>query len=230
MKKKIISALLCSLVVFSFMGCGSNNTSKTQAKEPTKEELQLQKEKEKYDYILNSDKSYKELDNEEQGVNYLYMNKLIRGETDYDSQYKDRVETLKKQKQEIDDKRNAEKKIEMDSMYSHVKVAENKDAAIKEVESLIRKRLDNSKFANKYKLTVFESFVSIDFDNSIKLSDITKGELTSITRNIYDYFTDAGLARTETEVKMLSVYFKIEDKKFTSNWELGSSPKDDWNK
>ncbi len=229
MKKKIISALLCGLVVFSFIGCGSGNT-KAQAKEPTKEELQLQKEKEKCDYILNSDKSYQELNDEEQGVNYLYMNKLIKGEVEYDLQYKERVETLKQQKQEIDDKRNAEKKAEMDALYSHVKVAKNKETAIKEVESSIQNNLDSTKFAGKYKLNVFDTFVSIDFDSDIKLSDVSKGELTAITRNIYDYFSQAGLSRTETEVKMLSVYFKIEDKKFTSNWTLGGSPKDDWNK
>ncbi|MBN1070510.1 hypothetical protein DVV81_04895 [Clostridium botulinum] len=48
MKKKIISALLCGLVVFSFMGCGSNSTQSNTSKEnPVKTEVEKPKEEKK---------------------------------------------------------------------------------------------------------------------------------------------------------------------------------------
>lgn len=231
MRKKFLRTIVVCIIGSTLLvGCGSNK-QEAKVEEQQKQE-QSQKEKkdtEKYNYILESNKSYEELNNEEQGVNYLYMNKLISGEAKYDDKYKDRVETLRKQKQEKDDKINAEKKSKMDAEYGHISVAQNKEEAIQKVKTQVVEKLNTTKFANKYEVNVLDSFVSIVFDGSVKKSDVVKGELTSMTREIYDYFTQAGLARTDTEVKPLSVYFTIEGEKFGSTWTLGQSPKDDWN-
>lgn len=180
--------------------------------------------------ILESDKSYQELEDESKDSNCsLYIMKLKDKEIYYDPKYSERVATLIKQYDEIQNEYSKNDKAKMDSMYSNMKVAQNKEEAIKEVETMAKAEL-NAKFSGKYKIQVYDTFIGIDFDNSIKLSDINIGELTNITRKIYGYYTDSGLARTETKVNTISIFITVQGKKFTSYWSLGSSPVDDWNK
>lgn len=185
------------------------------------------KNKEKYDYILENSKSYEDLTKE--GYK-LYIDDLTSNRVKCDDTYNDRIQSLKEQQLDYLNKENKRKKAELNDKYGYIKASDNIEESKKQVSNKISQDLNKSKFANKYTLLVEESFVEVDFKNNINLSSITKGDLTNITRNVYDYFQEAGLAITETELKTISVYIKVGDKKFTSRWTLGQSPEDDWNK
>lgn len=225
MRKKLY-VLLCGIILTLVVGC-----SKDVSKDNNVEETNTSKVSVEHIAVLESTKTYEEMDPSERTraveVTEDYWNELSEEEQ---KKYEERREYILKTKEEAIAKWNDEKKAQMDSEYSHVSVAEDKEEAIQNVESLIISYLNTTQFEGAYDINTYESYVNINFDESIKLSDVTKGELTTITRNIYDYYTENGLARTETAVNTISVYFTIEGKKFTSRWTLGKSPEDDWNK
>lgn len=224
--RKILCVLLCGIFLFGVVGC-----SKDVRNENNVEEINTSKVSAEHIAVLESNKTYEEMDSSERTraveITEDYWDELSEEEQ---SKYEERREYILKTKEEAVAKWNAEKKAQMDSEYSHVSVAENKEEAIQNVESLIISELNTTQFEGAYDINTYESYVNINFDDSIKLSDVTKGELTTITRSIYDYYTENGLARTETSVNTISVYFTIEGEKFTSRWTLGKSPEDDWNK
>lgn len=224
--RKILCVLLCGIFLFGVVGC-----SKDVRNENNVEEINTSKVSAEHIAVLESNKTYEEMDSSERTraveITEDYWDELSEEEQ---SKYEERREYILKTKEEAVAKWNAEKKAQIDSEYSHVSVAENKEEAIQNVESLIISELNTTQFEGAYDINTYESYVNINFDDSIKLSDVTKGELTTITRSIYDYYTENGLARTETSVNTISVYFTIEGEKFTSRWTLGKSPEDDWNK
>lgn len=181
--KKIISLLLVGALSISLVGCGGKKQESV--KEPQKQSVEqkqedkLEKDKEKYAYILDSDKSYQELNDEEQGVNYLYMDKLISGEAKYDDKYKDRVETLRKQKQEKDDKKNAEKKV----------VTQLSSAEKDKLKNEISKKLEDKNITSVDILTdsqTGKAIASIQLQGNIDKANINKNDMEALSKEIGD--------------------------------------------
>lgn len=229
MKNKIF-LLIYILAVINFIGCSLHTEKPAEVKEDTSKEVTNNlSDTERYYYILNTKETYEDLKNEDDGLNCIYMDKLIDNEVAYDSRYKERVEELKNQR---DSNNSEEGNFDDDtSINSHedVKISHNIAQSVQEVNEKILKDLDDSKVFKKYKVSMSADSVSINLGNNINLNDVNKDALSNIAKNIYGYFKESGLANSEDGAVTLHVYFIIDNKKFESSWSLDKDQEDDWN-
>jgi len=92
MKNKIISILLCSFIIISLMGCGNTTKTTTNINSTTKqEESKEDKAKTKYIAILESGKTYEEMDDSERA----YMAELIGNWDKQDQEFKNKYKSKK---------------------------------------------------------------------------------------------------------------------------------------
>lgn len=226
--KKLLSLLLCGMIVVGLVGC-----SKPKNEVEDAEETNVSKIKEEHIAVLESAETYEEMDSSERtrAVEVIedYWEELSEEEQ---LKYAERKEFILKTKDEAVAKWNEEKKTQMDSEYGHIKVAEDIELAQEEVKTEIINLLNETSFG-QCEVSIgnsnFHASANVKFGDDLTLSDVKKGELTAISRKIFDCFTEAGLARTETSTKKITITYKIEGESFNSNWTLGESPEDDWN-